>query len=229
MRIIGLTDLHNRIINFSKILKLKPDLILISGDIVKTNDYRILNILKELNKTVPIFTVCGNWDCQVSSDIMTSYGINIDGRLVNFKGVNIIGLGGSTYTPFNTPNEYSEEQIYSNFIDILQNNINNLNNPKFNNNNRLDSLKEELKDNFILLSHMPPKYTMADLTEIGYLGSSSIRKIIEEYNPLLCACGHIHQNKVIDKIGNTLIVNPSYNGFYIYDTFSKDLEVYDLE
>ncbi|MBP2200687.1 Icc-related predicted phosphoesterase [Methanococcus voltae] len=219
MRIIGLTDLHNRIINFSKILKLKPDLILISGDIVKTNDYRILNVLKEVNKKSPIFTICGNWDCQITSKLMTDYGINIDGRLVNFKGVNVIGLGGSTYTPFNTPNEYSEEQIYSNFLNTLHKNK--LNNLKINN-------FENLKNNFILLSHMPPKYTMADLTDVGYLGSSSIRKIIEEYQPFLCACGHIHQNKVIDKIGNTLIVNPSYSGFYIYDTISKDLELYDL-
>ena len=34
MRIIGVTDLHDRILNFDKLLRYKPDVILLSGDIV---------------------------------------------------------------------------------------------------------------------------------------------------------------------------------------------------
>ncbi|MDD3985689.1 MAG: metallophosphoesterase, partial [Methanobacterium sp.] len=35
-----------------------------------------------------------------------------------------------------------------------------------------------------------------------------LRKIIEEFQPSINLCGHIHESRAIDKIGKTNIINP---------------------
>jgi Icc-related predicted phosphoesterase len=65
---------------------------------------------------------------------------------------------------------------------------------------------EEIK---ILVTHVPPYNTKTDILPSGnHAGSESVRKIIEEFQPTLNICGHIHESKAIDKIGDTIIINP---------------------
>uniref|UniRef100_A9A8Y0 Metallophosphoesterase n=1 Tax=Methanococcus maripaludis (strain C6 / ATCC BAA-1332) TaxID=444158 RepID=A9A8Y0_METM6 len=227
MRIIGLTDLHDRILNFDKLLRYKPDVILISGDLATRNvarsvnpdnscdivheeDTRIIDFLKNLNEKVKVFLIPGNWENSDVKEKMNESGLNIDEKFVKFDETIFIGLGGSNKTPICSPNEYSEDEIYERFIKILKDE------------------KIDVKNNFILVSHAPPKDTMADRCDAGNVGSSAVRKIIEEFKPILCACGHVHESRCIDKIGDSLIVNPSSTGFFIYDTKSKNLEIHDL-
>jgi Icc-related predicted phosphoesterase len=40
------------------------------------------------------------------------------------------------------------------------------------------------------------------------VGSSTVRKFIEEVQPDVCLTGHIHEAKAEDQIGKTRIVNP---------------------
>ena len=227
MRIIGLTELHDRILNFDKLLRYKPDVILISGDlatrsvsrsenqndscdIVHEGDTKIIDFLKNLNEKVKVFLIPGNWENSDLKEKMNESGLNIDEKLVKFDETIFIGLGGSNKTPICSPNEYSEEELYGRFIKILKDE------------------KIDVKNNFILVSHVPPKDTMADRCDAGNVGSSAVRKIVEEFKPILCACGHVHESRCIDKIGDSLIVNPSSTGFFIYDTKSKNLEIHDL-
>jgi len=84
----------------------------------------------------------------------------------------------------------------------------------------------------IYLIHIPPYGTKIDCLFSGvHAGSKSIRKFIEEKQPLLTLHGHIHEapmvgNEYIDKIGNTIIVNPGqYGEKLFYVTFSvEDIE-----
>ena len=70
----------------------------------------------------------------------------------------------------------------------------------------LKSEREYLK---ILVSHTPPYNTKLDLTFLKtHVGSISIRKTIEVLKPKLCICGHIHEAKGIDTIGEAVIINP---------------------
>ncbi|MDK2790273.1 MAG: uncharacterized protein PWP15_780 [Methanothermococcus sp.] len=205
MRIMGLTDLHGKLIHFNKILMYKPDLILIAGDITHFGrDLRILDILKNVNKKVRILTVPGNCDTPEVIKKLDDYGFNMDGKYIEFKNLKIIGLGGSNKTPFNTPNEYSEEELYNKFKNAVK-----------------YIQKDELRGNFIFLSHAPPKDTMADRVRDTHVGSEAVRKIIEEYQPKLCICGHIHESRCIDKIGDTIIINPSPECFSVYDSETK--------
>jgi len=62
----------------------------------------------------------------------------------------------------------------------------------------------------ILITHAPPYDTTLDrLDHMDHLGSKSIKKFIEEVQPVLNICGHLHENAGnIDKIKKTKIINP---------------------
>ncbi len=70
------------------------------------------------------------------------------------------------------------------------------------------------KKKIILITHAPPYGTKVDLIPgIGHRGSNSIRKFIEEVQPLLHICGHLHETfSETDTIGQTIIVNPGPEG-----------------
>ncbi|MBI4162517.1 MAG: metallophosphoesterase family protein [Candidatus Aenigmarchaeota archaeon] len=65
----------------------------------------------------------------------------------------------------------------------------------------------------ILVTHVPPKDTPLDIIHSGkHVGSKALRRFIEEYQPLLCLSGHIHEapkisNKWLYKIGKTTCIN----------------------
>ena len=64
--------------------------------------------------------------------------------------------------------------------------------------------------------------------------SESVRKIIEEYQPRLNLCGHIHEARAFDMIDNTVVVNPGIleEGFACLIEIAKkkglDLIAYDF-
>ncbi|MBW9219896.1 metallophosphoesterase [Methanothermococcus sp. SCGC AD-155-N22] len=207
MRIVGITDLHGKYHHLKKILLYDPDVLVISGDITHFGrDLKVIDYLRYLQEKegIRILAVPGNCDTLEVIDKINGIGINLDGKCVNVGGIYYVGIGGSNRTPFNTPNEYSEEELYFKFINTVKN------------------IEEEIKDRFILITHAPPFNTMADRTLEGNVGSVSIRKIIEEYSPILVACGHIHESRCIDKLGNTYIVNPSPRSFFVSDIYIKD-------
>ena len=106
-----------------------------------------------------------------------------------------LGFGGAA-TPFNTIFEPSEDDIKKS----------------------LDRMSKEVKkQNFVLVVHNPPKNTKLDLISNGdHVGSDSIRKFIEEKQPLVSISAHIHESTGIDKIGNTIVFYPGpfYDGKY---------------
>ncbi len=67
----------------------------------------------------------------------------------------------------------------------------------------------------ILVTHVPPKDTPLDVIWSGkHVGSSALRRFIENYKPLLNLSGHIHEapkisGKWLYRIGKTICINPS--------------------
>ncbi len=96
-------------------------------------------------------------------------------------GLNVVGFGYSNITPFNTNNEYEESEIYE----------------------RMSRLK--IDHNTILLLHCPP-YGYFDVVRGKNIGSTSIKQIIEEKQPLAALFGHAHQHKGSDSMGKTKII-----------------------
>ena len=111
-----------------------------------------------------------------------------------------MGVGGSNKTPFNTPAEFSEEQIRSFLLKVHEQALQYL---------TLAEPIEKIKIPLILVSHTPPLQTTTDRLRNGkHVGSTAVREYIEEYQPNLCIAGHIHDARGKDKIGSTPIYNP---------------------
>ena len=197
MRMIAGSDFHGFRPSFEAFAleakKQKADVILIGGDVTNFGTMeqarRLLLILSEIN--IPVFFVPGNCDPPSLTNLNFDNIKCIHSRGVTYGDLVFIGIGGSPITPFNTPFEMNEREI----AEILQNCIN--------------SLGDEVgQRQIILVSHPPPKNTRLDRTAFGiHAGSISVRRFIEKHNPLLVACGHIHEAKGEERIGETLIVN----------------------
>lgn len=113
-------------------------------------------------------------------------------------------FGYSNRTPWQTPRELDEEEIYS----------------------RLKRLVDQLEEpeRAILNVHVPPYESSLDTAyevdeELRYVmkggrphevptGSTAVRQIIEETQPLLSLHGHIHESRGVTTIGRTVAINP---------------------
>ncbi len=80
----------------------------------------------------------------------------------------------------------------------------------------IDSIRD-LGPRLILVSHYPPYGTRVDVAWSGaHIGSKSVRRLVEDVKPLAVLCGHVHESRGVDRLGNTVIVNPGplFNGYY---------------
>jgi len=59
----------------------------------------------------------------------------------------------------------------------------------------------------IVVVHQPPRGAQDTLYNGESSGSSSLRRFVEEYQPDLLLCGHIHEARGMGFIGTTRIVN----------------------
>ncbi|ADG12865.1 metallophosphoesterase [Methanocaldococcus infernus ME] len=194
MNIYGITDLHGRFPSRIREMRDKIDVLIVSGDITHFGEgLEVIEKLAELSDYMEVLCVPGNCDNLEVVDLLEEYKLNVDGRVKKIENYNFVGIGGSNETPFNTPLEFSEEDLYD----------------------KGKKLCKGLK-NIILITHAPPYGTMLDLVGEKHVGSKAIRKIIEEENVIFNACGHIHECRGIDKIGKTIIVNPSPKSFFVY-------------
>lgn len=197
MKILAIADIHNDIENLMILLdKLRDfEVIVCVGDITDINLPKgftkedlcriFLEELKSLN--VPIFMVPGNMDKEIIP-ILEEEDVSVHGRGIVYKNLGIYGYGGAK-TPFSTPLEPDEEEI------------------EFGLKKGWEMVKNSEKK--LQLTHAPPYMTKLDLIAEGaHVGSKSVRKFIEDYEPNFAVCGHIQEGKGIDQIKNTKIVNP---------------------
>ncbi len=113
-------------------------------------------------------------------------------------------LGYSNRTPWQTPRELDEEEIYSRLKRLVG--------------------QFEKPSQAILNVHVPPYESSLDTAfevdeDLRYVmkggrphevatGSSAVRQIIEETQPLLSLHGHIHESRGVTTIGRTVAINP---------------------
>jgi len=182
------------------------DHIIVTGDITNYGSSQdaatVLNSLLAINSS--ILGVAGNLDQPDVARYLEDLGISLHGRGIMVADLGIMGLGGSNYTPFNTPYEFSEQELGAFLASGFS---------------QIDPAR-----NFILVSHTPPVKTKTDRLLNGrHVGSMAVRKFIEEKQPLLCVTGHIHESRGQDHIGRTLVLNPGMmkEGGYIEVTYEN--------
>ncbi len=198
---IALPDLHDHPESLKTIARplMQADVVLLVGDMTNggiNHLLRLLTILTDLNEH--IYTVPGNMDTVKMLAHLAREDYNIHRRFEWVDGLALVGLGGAL--PFVGKFVFNEEELAQ----------------------LLDDAIAELNADVptILVSHQPPYDCKLDLLPNGvHVGSKSVRSWIEQHQPLICVCGHIHEAVGIDQIGNTILINPGplwVTGNYAY-------------
>jgi len=216
MDILAIPDIHGDI---QRLQRLAPeleaaDIVLLVGDITnfggKEEISEIVRAVQRYNFN--ILAVPGNCDFPPVAEHLEILGLNIESSHQVIDGIGFIGLGASLFSPSrSTPNEVSEQDLALNLERAVAN------------------IPEATP--LVLVSHQPPKDTAADQVMEGlHVGSHSVRRFLEQYQPLVCFCGHIHEGAGIDAIGETQVVNPGpfFRGNYAVAHINGGLESLEI-
>lgn len=190
---VVLGDIHGCIRRVRNIPELEQAAgVILTGDLTNLGGIAAARTVIEAFHAVNplVFAQIGNMDRAEVNDWLEAKGMNLH-RTVRELGPNLalLGVGGSTFSPFGTPSEFPEARFSEWLEDLIRH--------------------TEKYKNLVLASHNPPYNTVCDRTDDGHhVGSSSIRDFIEEYQPAACICGHIHESAGIQRIGRTIVANP---------------------
>jgi hypothetical protein len=202
MKIVSFGDVHMATRNLARMgaVMRDTDLIIVSGDLTNFGGSgdagKVIGQVR--GSCDQVLALPGNLDKADVFPFLEREGIALHGRGVVIEGVAIFGCGGSNITPFNTPTEFSEDEIYQ----TLQRGY----------------AQVRGRRPLLMVCHTPPFETRCDRIAGGRaVGSTAARRFIEEIQPDLCISGHIHESAGVDTIGPTTIVNagPFKDGGYI--------------
>lgn len=190
---IAVGDIHDDLGNFAKIPELaKAQGVIITGDLTMLGGPQKARMMIEQvgQAGLPVLAQIGNMDKPEVNGWLDEKGINLHNTVRELApDVAIFGIGGSTATPFATPSEFPESS-YTTWLNAMW-----------------PTARQYA--NTVLISHNPPKDTICDDLGNGvHVGSEAVREFIEECQPTVCICGHIHEAKGVDQIGRTVIINP---------------------
>jgi Icc-related predicted phosphoesterase len=192
MLIISFGDVHMRPEKVRKIPEIREaDCVVVNGDLTirggRSEALSVVDAVSGLNGKV--YAHIGNMDEAEVDGMFTEMGINLNGRGVIIDEVGLFGLGGSPPTPFATPSEFTEQELHT----------------------TVRKAYEEVKEARvkILFSHSPPMNTLLDRVRSGeHVGSTAVRRFLEESDCSACVCGHIHEAVGTDKVGTAVVINP---------------------
>jgi uncharacterized protein len=189
------SDIHNDKIALEKLVAIDADAYFAAGDLVSWA--RGLDKMGEVMKgrRDRVYVLPGNHES--ASDIAEfceRFGfVDFHGATAEVSGVRFAGLGYSTVTPFDTPGEYSEEEIAQ----------------------RLEKFAAWKPQ--VLICHSPPLGTPLDRIKEGlHAGSRAVREFIEKHQPAHFFCGHVHEAEgVVIQIGATRAMNVGKKGYLL--------------
>lgn len=188
MKFLVLTDLHGKKSAMDWINPLIKDedidCVLFLGDAVENPEPPEESVkMLSMIECKRMLAIQGNIDSPDMPECLGDVAENMHGIGKQVGDVYIAGFGGSNPTIFNTPCEFSEEEIFS----------------------KLDAIS---KDGMILMVHAPA-YGINDVIPAGFsVGSKSILEICKKYHPRLVLSGHIHESFGRQDIDGTAYVNP---------------------
>lgn len=212
MKLLAFTDIHGSYERVGTILEKESSVgaIIIGGDLTTNGTpAEAERALRQFQKTgAPIFVVAGNMDPPELENTFTALHVNINAKGMLLDDIGIFGVSASPVTPMRTPYEISEEEIalraHAGWKDVQAARIR------------------------VFVPHAPPHNTSVDLVSAdNHVGSTAIRKFIEQCQPDVTVCGHIHEARGIDRIGKTPIVNcgPAGKGYYAVLTIGQKVSV----
>jgi Icc-related predicted phosphoesterase len=195
MRLLIFSDIHNDLKALQRLMDIDADRYIAAGDL--SNFGKNMDAIGEIMKPKAgdVYVIPGNHETETEIDTFCSgFGFhNFHGRSFQSGDVTVAALGYSNPTPFNTPGEYSEEQLAE----------------------RLRPFAGAKP--LVLICHCPPKDTPLDGLKPGaHFGSTAIREFIDKHQPLRFFSGHIHECQGKEAaLGQTIGRNPGKQGYLL--------------
>jgi Icc-related predicted phosphoesterase len=194
-RVLIFSDIHNDRPALEKLMAEEAEAYFAAGDLVSWG--RGLNKMGEVMRARGgrVYVMPGNHEsARDIESFCAAFGfVNFHGATAEIGGVRFAGLGYSPPTPFDTPGEYSEDEIAE----------------------RLAGFTEWKPQ--VLICHAPPLGTPLDRIRDGlHGGSRAVREFIETQQPAHFFCGHIHEAEgVVIQMGATRAMNVGKKGYLL--------------
>lgn len=196
LRILGLADLHDQIEMLDRLKEIDADLIVCCGDLHNAGSRETAQpaafALASLGP--PVLIVPGNMDHRdVVPDLWEKAGLRmLHGASYCYATCGFLGMGGMVARDpgrLKDPARYyhRDDEVYETLAAAYQ-----------------DITDARIK---IVVVHQPPRGAQDTLYNGESSGSVSLRRFVEEYQPDLLLCGHIHEARGVGFIGSTRIVN----------------------
>ena len=171
---------------------------------------RWIKVAEERLKPIGVKAIfnAGNDDQQVARDVLgeSDYVFYPEGKIMPVDDKHeMASVGYSNMTPWNCPGDISEEELAA----------------------RLEEATSGLSDPHTSLFnfHCPPYDTQIDVApkldkdlrpvltpggepDMAHVGSTAVRQMIEELQPLAGLHGHIHESRGLSKVGKSVCFNP---------------------
>jgi Icc-related predicted phosphoesterase len=195
VKLLIFSDIHGDHEALERLMDLEADYYFAAGDL--TSWGRGLDRCGEIlaRRAGRVYVLPGNHESeQQIADLAKKHGLtDFHGQSFEAGGFHIAGLGCSSPTPFNTPGEYSEEEMAR----------------------RLEPFGGF--NPLILICHSPPMGTDLDRVRKGvHAGSHAVREFIEKHQPTAFFCGHIHEAEgLMIRIGKTPCFNAGKRGYLL--------------
>jgi len=209
MRIACITDLHGRLAALGRILADAGavDAVLLGGDITNFGSPIDADRVVELAraKVSTVLAVAGNCDSVAIDRRLVELGVSLHGRGVL---LGTVGLYGLSATPPWKKGMYqlSEDDLaaalWAGHAQVRQ------------------------AAQQVVLAHIPPRDTRLDRTLFwSHAGSTALRTFIDQAQPGLVFCGHIHEARGVDRLGATVAVNCGHGARGAYAVAEVDQDV----
>jgi hypothetical protein len=186
MRFLVITDLHQKRsalewIN-AEIRKSSAEFVVFLGDVTDFGTgEEAADIISKIDAKV--YAIPGNCDPRDLPAKVAGVCTDMHGKCAEIGGYNFVGLGGSNITIFNTTFELTEDELY-------------------------EGLKRNASEGMVLMTHAPSYGILDEIPSGQSVGSPAIKRIVDEFHPILAMSGHIHEAIGTQVYGKTTFLNP---------------------
>lgn len=194
-RLLIFSDIHNDARALENLTAIEADYYFCAGDLVswRRGLDQMAAILQP--RADRVYVLPGNHESEQDiAEFCRRHGFhNFHQTTLEIAGTHIAGLGYSSPTPFDTPGEYTEEEMSAHLQEF-------------------SSLHP-----LMLICHAPPLNTRLDRIHEGlHAGSRAVREFIDEHHPEYFFCGHIHEAEgAIEQLGQTRAQNVGKRGYLL--------------
>jgi hypothetical protein len=195
MKILIFSDIHGDTLALARLAAEPADIYIAAGDLSTFG--RALDRCGEPLRTLGerLWVLPGNHETHAEiRDFCAKFGfVDFHRQVRQLRGTHWAGLGYSNPTPFNTPGEYTEEEIAEALAAFEQ------------------------ATPLYVVAHVPPHNTRLDRVAFGHhTGSRSLRAWVERVQPAYLFCGHIHECAgQSDRLGATPCFNVGKEGYLL--------------